>query len=89
MPWYSYFAIYFIVWWLVLFAVLPFGVRSQHEADEIAPGTEHGAPTQFSFWRKMLVTTLVSLIVFGVYFVVTAVFGYTFDDIPAIVPKFD
>ena len=25
-------AIYFVIWWLVLFAVLPFGVRSQHEA---------------------------------------------------------
>ncbi len=24
-------AIYLIVWWLVFFAVLPFGVRSQHE----------------------------------------------------------
>lgn len=89
MPWYSYIAIYFILWWLVLFAVLPFGVRSQHEADEITPGTEHGAPTYFSFWRKILLTTVVSLAVFGAYFLVTVVLGYTFDDIPNIVPTFD
>ena len=25
------FAIYFVLWWLVLFVTLPFGVRSQHE----------------------------------------------------------
>ena len=37
-------AIYFLVWWLVLFAVLPFGVRSQHEGGDIPPGTDPGAP---------------------------------------------
>ena len=25
------FAIYFVLWWVVLFLTLPFGVRSQHE----------------------------------------------------------
>ena len=35
-------AIYFLIWWVTLFAVLPFGVRSQHEA-ETAPGTDPGA----------------------------------------------
>ena len=37
-------AIYFIIWWVVLFAVLPFGVRSQEESGEVAPGTDPGAP---------------------------------------------
>ena len=33
MPWYSiYAAIFFVIWWLTLFVVLPFGLRSQ--ADE-------------------------------------------------------
>jgi len=34
------FAIYFVVWWLVLFLTLPFGVRSQHE-----DARAHPAPT--------------------------------------------
>ena len=38
------FAIYFVLWWLVLFLTLPFGVRSQHEDGEGAPGTDPGAP---------------------------------------------
>ena len=38
-------AIYFVVWWIVLFAILPFGVKSQTEhGEEIAPGTDPGAP---------------------------------------------
>ena len=32
-------AIYFIIWWTVLFAVLPFGVRSQEESGAVAPGS--------------------------------------------------
>ena len=38
------FAIYFVIWWIVLFLTLPFGVRSQHEDGEGAPGTDPGAP---------------------------------------------
>ena len=39
-------AIFFLIWWVVLFAVLPWGVRGQHEGDggEIVPGTDPGAP---------------------------------------------
>ncbi|HWT31144.1 MAG TPA: DUF1467 family protein, partial [Propylenella sp.] len=36
-------AIFFVIWWVVLFAVLPFGVRSQHEMNDVTLGTEHGA----------------------------------------------
>jgi predicted secreted protein len=31
----SAFAVFFVVWWLVLFAVLPFGVRTQEESSDI------------------------------------------------------
>ena len=37
-------AIFFLIWWIVLFAVLPWGVRSQQEDAEVAPGTDPGAP---------------------------------------------
>ena len=35
-------AIFFLIWWIVLFAVLPWGVRSQQEDAEVAPGTDPG-----------------------------------------------
>ena len=39
-------AIYFVIWWVVLFTVLPFGVRNPSEAGEtVEPGNDPGAPT--------------------------------------------
>ncbi|MCS0497811.1 DUF1467 family protein [Ancylobacter mangrovi] len=59
----TYIAIYFIVWWVVIFAVLPFGVRSQHEDGKVEDGTEPGAPQRPQLLRKALITSVVALIV--------------------------
>jgi predicted secreted protein len=58
-------AIYFVLWWVVLFAILPFGVRSQAELGEGAPGTDPGAPVKARMLRKMAWTTLISAILYG------------------------
>jgi predicted secreted protein len=63
-------AIFFLIWWVVLFAVLPWGIRSQHEGGEIAPGTDPGAPTIPNLRRKLMWTTVVSLLVFAALYVV-------------------
>jgi len=70
-------AIYFIMWWVVLFAVLPWGIRSQHESGEITPGTDPGAPSAHVIGRKLLLTTLVTSVIFGFFYV-----AYTQDLIP-------
>jgi predicted secreted protein len=59
-------AIYFIIWWVTLFAVLPWGVRSQHESgDAIEPGTDPGAPVMARVWSKLLWTTVVASVIFA------------------------
>jgi predicted secreted protein len=58
-------AIYFIIWWVVLFAVLPWGVRSQEESGTVAPGTDPGAPAVSGLWRKLVWTTGVSTGIFA------------------------
>ncbi len=58
-------AIYFVVWWITLFLTLPFGVRSQHEDGEGAPGTDPGAPIASRMGRKLIWTTLISAVIFG------------------------
>ena len=63
-------AIFFPIWWVVLFAVLPWGVHSQHEGGDIAPGTDPGAPTIPKLGQKLLWTTLVSVAIFAVCYVV-------------------
>ena len=60
------FAIYFVMWWIVLFLTLPFGVRSQHEDGEGSPGTDPGAPVASLMGRKLIWTTVISAILFAV-----------------------
>ena len=59
-------AIYFVFWWITLFLMLPFGVRSQHEDGEHAPGTDPGAPVRALMLRKMIWTTIISLTLYGI-----------------------
>jgi predicted secreted protein len=59
------FAIYFVLWWVVLFLTLPFGVRSQHEDGGGAPGTDPGAPIASQMGRKLIWTTALSAVIFA------------------------
>ena len=53
-------SLYFIIWWTLLFAALPFGVRSQAESGEITSGTEPGAPSLPRLREKAVWTSLAS-----------------------------
>ncbi|HEY4773619.1 MAG TPA: DUF1467 family protein [Xanthobacteraceae bacterium] len=84
MSWITIAAIYFILWWLVLFAVLPWGVRSQAESGDVAPGTDPGAPVLPHLLTKLAATTVISAALFGVFY-----YGYvnrlvTLDDLAAL-----
>ena len=59
------FAIYFVLWWVMLFVTLPFGVRSQHEDGVGAAGTDPGAPILAGMRQKLLWTTLLSGVIFA------------------------
>jgi predicted secreted protein len=61
----TYFAIYFLIWWIVLFAVLPWGVRNQEEAGDVVPGSDPGAPAMHRLWGKLGWTTLIATVVFA------------------------
>ena len=65
-------ALYFIIWWTVLFAVLPFGVRTQGEAGEVVPGTPASAPVAPRLLRTFAITTVVAGGVFALVYVVLA-----------------
>ncbi len=60
-------AIYFVIWWTTLFAVLPLGVRSQIEAGEVVPGTEPGAPASTNIRKIVLVNSGVAALVFVIF----------------------
>ena len=56
-------AIFFLIWWIVLFAVLPWGVKGHGE--EGVPGSDPGAPVVARVWAKLLWTTVVATVVFA------------------------
>jgi len=60
----TWFAIYFVLWWVALFVTLPFGIRSQHEDGGGAPGTDPGAPVMSRMGPRLLWTTLLSAVIF-------------------------
>jgi predicted secreted protein len=63
-------AIYFIVWWTVLFAVLPIGLRTQEEDGHVVPGTPASAPTRPRFLLIFALTSLISGAVFALIYAV-------------------
>jgi len=63
-------AIYVIIWWLVLFLVLPFGVRTQGESGEIVPGTSAGAPVAPHMLRTLILTTIIAGLFFSLVYAV-------------------
>jgi len=82
-------AIYFVIWWIVLFAMLPFGVRTAEEAGEKAsPGFAESAPHRPRLLPKMIATTVVSAIVFAGIYAIIAHHVITLDDIPFF-PRYD
>ena len=81
------FAIFFIVWWVTLFAVLPIGVTT-NATDDAQPGTAGSAPDRPRMGFKVVLTTLISIVLVGLFYLLTVVFGWSVDDIPRIVPEF-
>ena len=68
-------ALFFVIWWILLFAVLPFGVRSQAEAGEVIRGSEPGAPALPALREKAIWTTLVASVVLVIVAVVFPLAG--------------
>ena len=88
MGYFSAFAIFFIIWWLVLFATLPFSLKTQDEEGEVTLGTVASAPRGSHMLRAVVRTTIVAVIIFGALYYLNQVAGYSFDDLPRFVPEF-
>jgi len=86
--WISMVAVYFVVWGITLFAILPFSFRRQDEQEEVVLGTTASAPKRPRYFYILLWTTVWAFIVLATYYGVTAGLGYTVDDIPQILPSF-
>lgn len=69
MRWTSVVAIYVLFWWLSVFLVLPWGVKTWREAGiERVPGQADSAPHDFSVKRVIIRITIVATILSGLFF---------------------
>ncbi|WP_421983195.1 DUF1467 family protein [Roseibium sp.] len=79
-------AIFFMIWWIILFAILPFGLhRTQEEAGDVVPGSEPSAPHKPQFLKVIVLTTVIAAMVFGSYLALRQS-GFGLDDIPFFKP---
>lgn len=71
MTWLGGIFAYIVVWWTVLFAILPLGVKSYHQSGvKPPPGCDPGAPVQPNLLRKFVTTSWISAIVLAMLWAV-------------------
>jgi len=88
MPFLSTFAVYFVIWWLTLFIVLPIGMRSQQEEGEVVLGTVASAPAKFRGLRVVLLTTVIAAVIQGSWLAASYFFGISVSSLPVLLPDF-
>jgi predicted secreted protein len=64
MGWFTACVLYVLIWWTVLFAVLPLGTSPVSEADAVTGW--RGAPANPRLLRKLITTTLASLVIWAI-----------------------
>lgn len=87
MEWTSILAIYFLIWVMSAFLLLPFGVKTADEAGiEKVPGQAESAPANFRPGRLIVRATIVAVVLTSLY-VLNFEYGWiTAEDID-ILPK--
>lgn len=86
MGWMSGIVLYCSIWAVVFFMVLPLGIVSQQESGNVEPGTPASAPTEAMIARKMLITSVISTVLFAAVWTVIHFHLFTLDDIPFLIP---
>lgn len=66
MPAFSAFVVFSFVWFITLLVVLPLRMKTQGEMGKVIPGTPSSAPADPQIRKKMIITTIVATIVWGI-----------------------
>lgn len=63
--------VFIILWWLILFVILPRDITSQEEKGVIIKGSDPGAPSNANIFKKIILTTIITSILFAIIYVLT------------------
>ena len=74
-------AIYFVIWWITLFVVLPFGVEQNQNVKE---GNDPGAPVQHRMLKKMAINTGLAFDLWSIIYIVDVYDIITIKDLVSI-----
>ena len=66
MSWATGLMVYLVIWWTVLFAILPLGVK---RVENPGRGQEHGSPERPQLVRKAVITTIVAAVLWIGFFI--------------------
>lgn len=69
-----------VIWFVVLFCVLPVRFQSQAEAGSVVPGTPASAPADAMIGKKAKITTVISIVVFALSYLIITSGWVTVDD---------
>jgi predicted secreted protein len=75
-------AIFILIWWLALFMVLPWGLRTHHDENTAKPGFAESAPVDFRPLQIIARTTLIALLVFAAVYYALVYSGLSLFDLP-------
>ena len=62
------FVVFVILWWLILFMILPRDIKSQKDKDFVVLGTDPGAPSNPNIVKKLIITTVITSILFAIIY---------------------
>ncbi len=75
MSWFTGVVVYAVIWWTILFAVLPWGIKRTENPEA---GHDPGAPAQPHIGRKFLWTSLVAAVIWTGYYLANRYNLFTF-----------
>jgi len=79
--------LYYIIWFMCLFVILPLRLTTQQEDSDIVPGSPPSAPASLSLWRRAFWVTVLATIVF-IPIAATIHFGWiTHEDLSIFLRK--
>jgi predicted secreted protein len=57
--------LYAVIWFMVMFIVLPIRLRTQGDEGKVVPGTQAGAPVNFNLKRTALIVSAITFVIWA------------------------
>jgi predicted secreted protein len=86
MGWITIAALYFVIWWVTLFAALPIALHKSRSAESSAIGSDAASKGGRRGLAVVLLTTLIAGVIVGALAVAVNVYGLSMDIFPQVIP---